>query len=226
MKHGVEVYGGFAGTETSRDERDPNPDTNNTVLSGDLGGGVHSYHVVTILLSREEGETEDRATVLDGFTITEGDASGALDNGGGGVFAWSLVWAARGPTLRNLHLVQNSAVEGGGIYIYFGHARVEHCTFTGNSALSAGAISTGWGAVSVADCAFRGNSAAGSGGAASLGGFSAVTQCTFAGNGCDNGSCAQNAGAVYFSNGVSMELLDCVFFGNASQYRGGAVWAV
>jgi hypothetical protein len=85
------IYGGFVGTETSRDQRNPDPATNNTVLSGDLGGGVHSYHVVRIELAKDE------ATVLDGFTITQGDAdgsgSGEWDAYGAGVYS---LWPHRG----------------------------------------------------------------------------------------------------------------------------------
>lgn len=64
---GVSVYGGFAGTETSLNERDYS--TNTTILSGDIDGdnirdGENSYHVVT---------GADDAT-LDGFTIEMGYA--------------------------------------------------------------------------------------------------------------------------------------------------------
>lgn len=38
LKSGVAVYGDFAGTESSRDERNSDPATSNTVLSGDLAG--------------------------------------------------------------------------------------------------------------------------------------------------------------------------------------------
>ena len=82
---GLAIYGGFDGSETSLDERDPA--TNLTILlSGDidaddtpLGGvvtdtanitGANSYHVVT-------GSGVDSSARLDGFTITAGDAHGS-----------------------------------------------------------------------------------------------------------------------------------------------------
>ncbi len=81
---GVKIFGGFNGTETLLSQRDPK--VNVTVLSGDLMGndnGVlleteatrqdNSFHIVSI-----RGNAEN--VVLDGFTITGGNANGALNN--------------------------------------------------------------------------------------------------------------------------------------------------
>ncbi|MCP4712207.1 MAG: hypothetical protein GY869_26590, partial [Planctomycetes bacterium] len=71
----VSIYGGFDGDETTLFQRDP---VNNvTILSGDLDGddgadflnnSENSYHVVT-------GSNTNATAVLDGFTITGGNAS-------------------------------------------------------------------------------------------------------------------------------------------------------
>src|SRR5690606_26025359 len=82
LASGVEVYGGFAGGETDRDQRDwvANP----TILSGDIGtAGVasdNSYHVVT-------GSGAAATAILDGFTITSGYAHAGVPNDrGAGIF--------------------------------------------------------------------------------------------------------------------------------------------
>ena len=109
LKNGVAVYGGFAGTETLLTER--NPAANVAILSGDLNGddsgftnnGENSYHVVT-------GSGTDNTAVLDGFTITGGNANGSFpnDNGGG------MYNNTGSPTLFNVTFSGNSAIYGGG----------------------------------------------------------------------------------------------------------------
>ncbi|MBW2456189.1 MAG: hypothetical protein JRI68_16845 [Deltaproteobacteria bacterium] len=81
LRANIALYGGFAGTETSLDDRNIN--ANETVLSGDLGtAGDHSdnsYHVVV----GAEGAR------LDGFTVTAGfaDGPGADEDDGAGLLS-------------------------------------------------------------------------------------------------------------------------------------------
>ncbi|QRM88141.1 T9SS type A sorting domain-containing protein [Lacinutrix sp. WUR7] len=80
----VKVYGGFNTTETLVSER--NPKTNVTILSGDLNADDNAniidteatrqdnaYHVISI-----RGNAQN--VLVDGFTITGGNANGATDN--------------------------------------------------------------------------------------------------------------------------------------------------
>ncbi len=129
LKTGVNTYGGFSGTETAREQR--NPAANVTILSGDLNGDdvgftnnvENAYHVVT---------GADGAT-LDGFTITAGNANGASDthdDSGGGMLNWS-----SSPTLTNIIISDNSAALGGGMYNEnLSSPTLMNVTFSGNSA--------------------------------------------------------------------------------------------
>ena len=86
LKSGIQVHGGFAGTESSRTARDF--ETNVTVLSGDLASNDdgfvlredNSYHVVRAIGS-------DDNTLLEGVTIVSGQADGEdADSLGGGIY--------------------------------------------------------------------------------------------------------------------------------------------
>jgi len=105
LKTGVAIYGGFAGTETARHQRDWVEHA--TILSGDVdaSGDNDSYHVVT-------GSGVNATAILDGFTVTAGRADGdSPHDSGGGIYN-----AAGSPTFRNLVFKGNLASFGGGIY--------------------------------------------------------------------------------------------------------------
>jgi len=99
LTSGIALYGGFVATETLRSQR--NYTDNLTILSGDISGddtidsngvvtstdnisGSNSYHVVWA--DGVNGDPITETTVLDGFTITAGQANGSGDNGNGGGF--------------------------------------------------------------------------------------------------------------------------------------------
>ncbi len=110
LKSGVSVYGGFDGTETLRTQRDF--EINIAVLSGDIGipsdNSDNSYHVVV-------GSNTDNATLLDGFTITGGNASSnssvSDQSKGGGMYNY-----IGSPTVSNVIFSDNYATFGGGMY--------------------------------------------------------------------------------------------------------------
>lgn len=110
LKNGVEVYGGFAGTETLRTQRDHL--ANVSILSGDIGvvgdNSDNSYHIVV-------GSNTDNSAVLDGFTITDGNADGGLLalTKGAGMYNY-----LGSPTVRNMIFSNNSATFGAGMYNY------------------------------------------------------------------------------------------------------------
>jgi predicted outer membrane repeat protein len=113
LKDGVELYGGFAGNETEFSQR--NWRINKTILSGDIGElsveTDNSYSVVTAMGTSEE--LISNSTVLDGFFIEHGYASGSgVNANGGGMF---LEYAA--PIIRNTWFRDNYAkYQGGALY--------------------------------------------------------------------------------------------------------------
>lgn len=134
---GVNLYGGFAGSETSRDQR--NPATNKSILSGDIGtSGTktdNSYHVLT-------GANE---MTLDGVTVTGGYADGAdgksRNEKGGGMINYDTSDNGYAPTLNNVTFEDNYAHEGGAMYNYgYVTIGVTDSTFNNNRAKRGGAI--------------------------------------------------------------------------------------
>ncbi len=159
---GVAVYGGFEGiaSEASLDDRDLEEHT--AILSGAIGAATvndNSTSVVTM-----SGANSD--TILDGFFIIDGNASGGAtgdqNRNGGGLFA---VFSS--PTLRNLTFVGNSALEDGGAVFFQsnnGNTTLVNVVFTGNTATeNGGAVtfdSSFSGSVNIVNNTFSNNEAA------------------------------------------------------------------
>lgn len=239
LKSGVALYGGFAGTETSRDERDWA--TNITILSGDIGtadeNSDNSYHVVY-------GDSINNTAVLDGFTITGGNADGSSDNEGGG-----MAISNGSPTLANLTFSGNTASDtGGGMYMHQGSPTLENITFSNNTSdLHGGGmfnleghpvlknvafndntaelvgggmtnLSSGSGSVTLEDVTFSGNSG-NRGGGLSIQDFSSVTMTnvTFVDN-----SASTDGGGMYIHY-VTATLTNLTFSGNSAGGSGGGM---
>ena len=110
LKNGVSIYGGFTVGDTLLSQRDSNPATNETILSGDIdqsaGNAGNAYSVVTA-----NGTLSD-AYALDGFTITGGNQNSGSGVGGG------MYIQNTSPTLRNLLITANNANgRGGGVFV-------------------------------------------------------------------------------------------------------------
>jgi C1A family cysteine protease len=146
LANGVAIRGGFAGDETSAEQRDLSNPADRTILSGDLLGDDqpgfvnrtdNSYHVV-------RGEGCDATAVLDGFTISGGCADqGITHHYGGGLYN-----AGGSPTVMNCIFIDNYAFTAGGAMSNqwgmngLGSSPViVNCIFSGNQAyLCAGAV--------------------------------------------------------------------------------------
>ncbi len=236
LKNGVEVYGGFDGTEALLDQRDVA--ANVTTLSADLLGndasnafGDNSFHVI-------QGAGTNATAVLDGFVVTGGNANSGTNNQdrGGGILCLS----GASPTIRNCTFTLNRCNFGGGAgYINassptfldcvfdfnfggsFGGAfdmasgvgaTFNRCVFSNNTALRAGAIEIfGSSPVKVWNCVFHNNSATGTGGGGAIfvsGSAPGIRNCTIVAN-----TATGNAtGGILGAGGT---VVNCVVYGNS-----------
>jgi hypothetical protein len=204
LRNGVGVFGGFAGTETLRTQR--NWVSNVTILSGNIdqsGDNNSNAYIVTT------GSATDATAVLDGFMVKDGNSD---DSGGGMLIGFG------SPTVRNCTFSANSAVNGGGMAIFFGSPTISLCTFSGNST-TAGSGGGMWifeGSPTISNCTFSGNSAGGSGGGMGfLEGSPTVSHCTFSGN-----TASIDGGGMFTALG-SATISFCTFSGNTAGSGGG-----
>jgi len=236
--NGVAIKGGYAGFG----EPDPNArniDFYETILSGDLADNdadvnearellddpcraENSYHVVCSYIA-------DANAVLDGFTITSGNANGTYGaNDGGGVY--NLYGA---PTIFNCTFIHNTAFFGGGMFNYAfdpygsggqpppeyaGNPFLNNCTFIMNSAeySGGGMFNCCLAEPTVTNCVFLDNWAdMFGGGMYNSDSNSIITNCTFSENSTNE-----------YGGGMSNRLRNpivtgCTFRKNSAQYGGG-----
>ena len=196
----VDLYGGFDGTETVRDERDWVEHL--TTIDGSAARGGEKASSVIV--------ANEQAEVLDGFMVTGGHAMGELEDGGG------LFLQLPGSfTVANCTFVGNQADRrGGAIYTLGDQLIVENCTFSDNSALGeGGAIYANSNDFEISDSFFIGNSASNGGGvwADPL----TIRNCTFSNNS------AEREGGASWSDRATVS--DSSFLGNSAD-EGGAVY--
>jgi Chlamydia polymorphic membrane protein (Chlamydia_PMP) repeat len=228
---GVAVYGGFAGVESVRDQRMPG--AHPSILSGDIDDndtgtdgvdfstadivGANSYNVVFI-----DGHTIPVLpnTVVDGFTITGGQAVGDVHAGGGmscfGAIAITIP-AQCSPTLSNLIFSGNLAQAAGGALMleggYGGNASpiLIDVTFRNNAVM---ASVQGCGGALFNDDGNSGKACA------------KLTNVTFSGNAAMSAMSEGEGGAICNEGSgarCNLELHNVTFSGNSADF-GGAIF--
>ena len=221
LKNGVAIYGGFdpsvGDTEwVDRDwvEQRHHPQRR---LDGTIGGfrqADNSYHV----FYHPDGTDLDGTAILNGFTITGGNANLA-DCPRLAAAGCSTIGSS--PTLKNCTFSGNSVGEyGGGMYNHESSPTLTDCTFTGNSATFSGGgmLNVDSSSPALTNCTFSGNSAGGGGGMLNVDSSSpALTNCTFTGNSVDG------SGGGMGNHNSSPTLTNCVFSGNLAAYDGGGM---
>jgi len=234
--NGVVIKGGYAGYNA------PDPDardieTYETILSGEIGTlndpNDNCYHV----FYHPGGINLDDTAVLDGFTITGGNANDQLDphNRGGGMLNYQ-----SSPMIIRCTFRDNRAIYGGGMFnsnsspllihdtfilnsvVLYGSGMynldnsnpiLTHCIFKFNSAVAGGGISSAYSDPKVTNCTFIGNSVDDLGGGMCSGSSSpTVSNCIF------NANTAYKGGGIYNFWSCDVNVTNCTFSGNQATY--------
>ena len=238
----VTFKGGYAGYG------EPDPDARDihlyeTVLSGDLAGNdADDPEDRWYRSSRAENSfnvlTASGTAVLDGFTVTGGEAD-ALHHPGGGLYNQygtmriinclfrgnssqsngGAIYNYRGnPSLVNCTFIGNSANDdGGGVYNHQGNPTLFHCTFLRNSSQRGGGMYNGESHADLIHCLFRENLAFHGGGMYNDRSSSILTKCTFSGN------VARDYGGGVCNIRSDPILTNCIFTANQGDLYGAGM---
>lgn len=249
-RNNIKLYGGFSGTETLLSARSVSG--NPTILSGDIGTSGDStdnaFHTLTIV-----GNTSnliDTNTVIDGFTITKGNADGSgMFTGntvafyradGGGICIVGMGTGNKcSPLIENCTITRNNATWGAG-FLNAAHNGgysfpvVRNCTLSYNRSYQQGGGFHSWGdgtnpvlTVNFSNCVFDNNASAshGAGGSIRMGGTGAssphtFTNCTFT----SNNATGMNGGGINYegNNSTGPTFTNCTFTNNIANW-GGAI---
>jgi hypothetical protein len=224
-KRGVALKGGYAGFG----QPDPNRrdvDKYKTVLSGDLNSNdepgfvnydENSYHV----LSRVGGPTDCfyYGAIIDGFTITGGNASGpGCDERAGGGIRMNIDCEL---TVANCTIIGNRAEVGGGGMWCEGYggcpSTITNCRFIANTSgmIGGGLCLEEESSPTMTNCLFAGNSAMFGGAIYNVEGYPRIRNCTFAGN----RALSECGGVREYEGGVLLR--NCIFWGNSDSSGSG-----
>lgn len=223
LVNNVQLYGGFDPANGIDDLSDARIfGAGGTILSGDLGlfgnNSDNSYHVIT-----SSGAVNN--AIVDGFTITGGNANGAgsitvngntiPNNNGGGIYHH-----ASAPVYANCAISGNNASNfGGGIFNEGSSPVITACSITNNNSPYGGGMLNNGAAPVVTNTTFSFNQSASYGGGVYNSGASAsYSNCTFSNNSTINGT---GGGGAIFNNTATPIISNCSFTGNSGDYGGG-----
>jgi len=196
----VEIYGGFAGDETQRNQRDWA--TNVTTVDGQ-DSVYHCFYI-----------TKD--ATIDGLTITGGNANGiSPDHRGGGIYIYQ-----SSPRITNCTISENTADFGGGIYNRESSPYITNCVLTINSANeNGGGMYNNESSPIVTKCSFTDNTAKfGAGIFNNDNTTPTITNCTLRGN-----SATNSGGGMYNDDNALPTIINCILSDNSATY-GGALY--
>ena len=168
VKSGVQLYGGFAGTEKSINDRvtlgKPYQMKFRSVLSGDLNNDDevdntnlifpanttrtdNATHVLSVDMAPSSGSNNNTyPTVINGFTIAGGHADGT-DEKGGGIYIYGNNTGGGNFRIERCFLFNNYATQGGAVYVDAavknvnnGESLINQCVVYNNAASERSAV--------------------------------------------------------------------------------------
>ena len=178
LKSGVQLYGGFKGTETKLTDREtlgkPYQLKYRSVLLGDLQNddkvdnvdlifpanttrSDNATHVLTLNMAPQpSGNNNTYPTVVNGFTITGGQADGT-DEKGGGIYVTGNNTDGGNFRIERCFLFNNYATQGGAVYVSSevknvnnGESLINQCVIYNNAAGERAAVENQGGGVYLA----------------------------------------------------------------------------
>lgn len=179
LRSGISLYGGFAGTESSIDERTIDSDkayrmTHQTILSGDMDNNdrvdnvnlifpanntraKNATHVLTLNLAptQQSGNNNTEPTLVDGITIRGGQAD-ADGEYGGGIYVTGNNNGGGVYIIRRCFFLENYATQGGALYVTgdvtntANECLIDRCGFFNNAAGQRGTAVNEGGAIYLA----------------------------------------------------------------------------
>jgi len=147
-------------------------------------------------------------TIIDGFTITNGDAKGEFINRGGGIF-----FDRSSPTVKNCIVTENTALSAGGIYIKYSNPYIINCVISDNSGGRGAGIYCNDSSPEICSCQILHNDEDGI--AVLFGSHVSILNCIISGN------CSQRGGGIYCGSESYLSITNCTIVQNICEEGGG-----
>jgi hypothetical protein len=217
VPEGVAVYGGFEGTESSRDDRDYTK--YKTVLSGDLDRNDVSGSTETRKDNAHTVVIGNHNVILDGITVS--GAYGGKDPGSGGIF---LDTEGVAFILQNCVVKNNTGILGGGLASYKPSASVQviNCEISENQAITGAGICISNGSLTIQQSTIKNNAAGSMGGGILLSGGQMCLENTLVA-----GNLALQGGGIYVSGldvNKNQSITNCTIAENKAEEEGGGLY--
>ena len=239
LRNGVDIKGGYA-SYSGPDPNEREISLYETILSGDLNGDDNDVNDPCDLLTEPTRAENSYLVVtglnvdclLDGFTISGGNANGPIGNTSQNIVGGGMEILMSSITITNCTFTNNAARGGGGALASLsgGGPTLNNCIFTRNSGGyitkvgSRGTVHGGGGGMynndnspTLTNCSFIENYAPVGSGMYNQDSNLKLSNCLF------NENMAEMHGGGMYNSECNITLTDCIFTANSAQRSGGGI---